>query len=163
MTQDPKPSNVNTLDQPKAGEPKKLTLHPTHLQSEDQAVRKFFGIASAETTIDNLRDPNYWCHHAYRFTKNSIIKIVTEDYTKVWEMIVTDCERTWASVWVYDEKTRASDDVNEADWMKDYKIGSAADGFRVVHKDTGNVLKSGFSTKDLALAYLMDYHKRKAA
>lgn len=139
---------------------KKRTLPPMNLKNLETSVRQFEARIPTGHTKADLEVPSYWCHRARQFTVNSMIILNAEDRSFWGIGVVTACEDTWAKVWVtvWVEQEK----VEERDLLNDYKIDSNANGWRVIEKETGQVLKEGLSSRKDALLHIADLMKASA-
>ncbi len=126
---------------------------PKNFNQTEQVQRGYTIFVPVGTTTEEIETPEMWCHNALQMTKNSIIKIYTEDYSHYWEAIVTDQGKAAASLWAVVDSPRKQERIAKAakDLFKIYRIDNAASGYRVIHKATGDVLSDGHSSQAAAI------------
>lgn len=127
----------------------RLTLGPTHLQSHDIRVNRYFIEVPQGHKFSDLLEPSYWAHHARKLTLHSTVDAVSMDGAFDATLRVAAKGDTWVKM-----RVLRLTEIGEADRQDPtpirnlYKIDMEPNGkWRVIHKDTGRIEVSGLTSR----------------
>lgn len=99
---------------------------------------------------DDLLNPDYWQHNARRLKTNTIVNVRAEDGSWFGMFLVVSAGDTWAKVvpiLVAKTETLVEADGDPTPMDKRFKIDHIGTGWRVIHRDTGKVIKDQLVTR----------------
>lgn len=140
------------------GVPKVFDKHLKLAESErkDWVCNVPFGI-----TLEDALAPEFWSHVAYRLSPYDHVELRAEDGTWIAKALVTGCDRTWARVHLMHEYRLTTGDVSMSQAIERYALKWCGPGGKWGFKrlSDGEVIKSGFQTKDEATVEMRDYER----
>jgi hypothetical protein len=140
----------------------RVALPVTALRSAETMVLRYHAIIPTGHTREMIETPAYWCHVARKLKRHSRIEVVAEDFSFWGMLVVTASEEQWAQVWVVQWEVAETRAESTAPGTEDYKIDSIATGWRVIHKQTGRVIREGLGSRKDALDAIDEALKRAA-
>lgn len=137
-----------------------LSLPQINFKSLETVALAYHAVIPPGHTRQNLESRDYWCHVARRLKMHSRIEFVAHDFSFAGTAIVRSVGDTWANVWIiayveWDEKSASDVDLSL------YKIDNTAEGFRVIHKPTGEVVAKSIATRREAMDLIEGQLARK--
>lgn len=136
---------------------------PMHLKGVEFVSRDMSAMIDPGTTLEEITHPEYWTHAEGRLRDWGLIHCRWMDKTRYVLLMVIESSRTWAKVRVIHDvqfEAPASDPTvaDEPPEFAGYKIHFIPNqGFRVIHKQTNNIITHGLSTKSEAETFLRNY------
>jgi len=141
----------------------KATLHFGRLQPLEHGERSYLADIPVGVTLDTVKQPHFWAHHARGLKPNDMIRAKREDGSWWADLAVMFVSPTEVVVEVYHYKEFGSaipetmqSDMHEIVWK-----GPGLQ-FCVIHKKTGTIVKDRLYPKDRAAAYLAEHLKKLA-
>jgi len=138
---------------------KEKTINPVNnVLLAEHEMRDFVVYALHGTSVEDILETGYWAHVAERFVPfKTQIKVIAEDGSWIAELIVTACDRNWARVYMmhfHDLSEQEAAPSKDSNFTVNF---APAHGWRIIQKDTKEVIQKGFNTKDDAHKALKDY------
>ena len=142
----------------------KATLHFGRLQPLENGERSYLADIPAGVTLDTVRQPHFWAHHARGLKPNDLIRAKCEDGSWWADLAVMFVSPTEVLVEVYHHRAFGSATM-EAMQSDQHEIVWKGPGlkFCVIHKKTGAIVRDRLYPKDLAVAYLAEHMKKLAS
>ena len=150
ITDKPEGKNV------KAQEPAQLPVLPVNLVKFAEFVRHVFHVSvpAAHSPKDMLQR-DYWKHFAGNLKAGNKIEMLWEDRTLYAEAIVLEADAHGATIRFVQGPVRL-DAVEVGEANSDYEVKWAGPHhkFKVIRTSDGEVMESGFGTKDEAMRFI---------
>ena len=143
---------------------KREPLIAPRIQLAEYASNRWRVVLEQGTTIDEIKEPKFWAHVASKLRQFDDITAIEESGAFRADLMVTACQRTWATVVVLGlhklhegEVVAAAQPQPEAE----FSVGFAGPHhkWRVVRKSDNEVLHKGAQTEAEANTWLSDYRK----
>ena len=139
----------------------KKRLHMGRLKAATQVRRCLFADLPVGTTPEDVMVPDYWAHHTSGMQAMDLLEVMTED--GAWEglfrvMFVSKVEARLAKIYVVKHDKFTVEDAQSVSHEVVWR-GPVAK-FGVVRKDTKEVVKDRFGTKEEAIKFLGDHLKQ---
>lgn len=138
-------ADANTKTEHQAPERSKVRPpNPTSLKMRSEVSLDYWLNAPLNTEPDDLKDPDFFQNMGRRLKTNSIIHVRPADGRWYGQFLVTSAADTWAKVspiLIVPTDLREEADGDPTPQDKRYKIDYIASGWRVIHRDTGKVVK----------------------
>lgn len=118
----------------------------------------------AGTSLEDVLNPAFWCNHAFKLKRGTLIEILSEDSALDCELRVLEVGQTFAKVRLLRNYTEASAQGAKAsatpeDIAVDY--GGKNDRWRIIHR--GEVVQAGMETKAEAEKAAEDFRSKLTA
>ena len=129
------------------------------LQRSEYARTHWLVNAEPKTTLEDIKDPQYWAHTALMIQPHDRIEVWADDNTWFAELVVIMCDRTWANVHVigYHEVVKSQVKIEP---NNDFDIRyNGQHRWHIVRKKDGHILRDGLPSQDEA-AILLNQHMR---
>ena len=114
-----------------------------------------------DVTVDDVCDPAFWSHVADQMDPLDTIEVRWEDGSKILQLRVLWCERTFAKVKVISTETLdeipANQEVKSLKHRVEWK--GPTQKHCVIRNSDNAILQSGFRERALAAAWLTDHEK----
>jgi hypothetical protein len=143
-------------------EPRKLQV--AALQNAEYRRATFVAVAEIGTTIDDVMQPEYWAFHAQKLSPWDKIEIQWEDMSQWVEVMVLDCAKTWAKVYIIREERisqgllREECDVAVTRILASHEIVHRGPRkWSVIRKSDREVIKEDLNLKDDAEEWLRKF------
>lgn len=152
---------IATQDPPKPAGIRRIL--PMHVKGVEYVSRDMSAMIEPGTTLDEVLHPEFWTHTEGRLREWGIIHCRWMDKTRYVMLMVVECSRTWAKTKVIldveFEPPAVDPTVKEdAPELTGYKIGHIPNqGFRVIHKETNNIIVHSLSSRSEAETFLARY------
>lgn len=111
-------------------------------------------------TIDEIKEPKYWSHVASMLKQYDKVEVIEETGAYFAELLITGCDRNWATVEVIHFKAlrekSAEESEEKAPTVEEYRVAHRGPHhkWRVERVSDGKVLHHGAQTKLEADAWL---------
>lgn len=118
------------------------------LKVREFAAKDFNFTVPSGTGPEELLNPARWAHMAGRFRTGTYLHIDTEDGTWAAVFRVYVAGDSWAKVhlcWLSEILAQGDSDPTPPEFR--YKIDHIGSGWRIIHKETGKVVKGGMQTR----------------
>lgn len=145
-------ADAETKTKPTPEEPdrKVKAPNPTALKMKSEVSLDYWLNAPEGTEPEDLANADWWQNIARRLKTNTIVHVRPADGRWYGQFLVTSAADTWAKVspvLLARTDARAEEDGDPTPMDKRFKIDHIATGWRVIHRDTGKVIKSGLSER----------------
>ena len=148
----------------KAQEREPRHLRASNLWAGDSRRNVFVGKVEIGTAIEDILVPEYWSFHAPNLQPWDRIELQWEDMTRYVEVMVLDCAKTWAKVYILREEQIAKNVLKEECDVAVVRILASHEvihrgprRWSVVRKSDGAVIKEDMNLKDDAEDWLKRY------
>ncbi len=139
-------------------------LRATALHTGEFRRTVWVAVAEAGTTIEDIQNPEYWSFHSQKLSPWDKIEVQWEDMTKYAEVMVLDCAKTWAKVYVLREdqiakgRLREETDVAVARILASHEVMHRGPRkWSVVRKSDREVIKEDIELRDDAEEWLKKF------
>ena len=137
-------------------------LTPDRFKTAEYVRTIFSATVASGTKLEEVEKPEYWSHVASKLQPGSRIEVSPEDATWLAELYIVSCGRNWVKTCTlrFHELAESSPD-EEVAAVAEYTIGWSGPikKFRILRNSDKSEMKSGFTTKAEAQAWLADYQK----
>lgn len=124
--------------------------------------RNFDATVETGTTIEDCKQPGFWMHVADQLTPSDKITVYAADQSFYAELLVLGKTRVEARVAVinFTDLSSATNGQSLGDELAKYDISWAgpANKWRIVHKDSKDVIRDGFDNEAAARTFLITDH-----
>jgi len=124
--------------------------NPTALKMKAEVSLDYWLTAPEGAEPEDLASPDWWQNIARRLRSNTIVHVRPADGRWYGQFLVLSAADTWAKVTpvlLAKTDTRAEEDGDPTPMDKRFKIDHIATGWRVIHRDTGKVIKGGLAER----------------
>jgi len=140
----------------------RLTGPANTLARREQVNTDYRWIVPVGHKPEYLAIPDYWVHIAHKFRSNDEVIVICADQSWRVNFWITATDSTWVRG-VAMQTFHAEPVADPTPERSMYKIDHIADGWRVIHKDTGKVLKGGIQHRAGAEAEIDKIIAKKTA
>lgn len=124
--------------------------NPTALKMRSEVSLDYWLIAPEGTRPEDLENPDFWQNLGRRLKTNSLVHVRPVEGGWYAVFLVTSAADTWAKgtiVLFRETDLQTEDDGDPTPKDKRYKIDHIGSGWRVIHRDTGKVIKDGLAER----------------
>jgi hypothetical protein len=148
------------IEAPKAKHQK--MLDPQRIKLAEVVRRDWVFTAEVGTTVEDLKDPNFWALAALQLSQFDHVEVRMETGEWVAELMVAECERTWARMHLLQVHDFGGPSAEPASATGKYRVEwkGVHRKFAVIRNSDATVLKEGMSKADANL--WMSNHERTA-
>lgn len=142
-------------------EKRAVMLQPERMQHAEYWRQDWVVNAEVGTTVQDVLDPQYWCHMASQIKPYDRVEVRLETGEWILELVVLSVDRTWAKVHVLHHHD-LSQVTDEAPGPAKTKVQwrGAHHKHSVVRLSDNTVLETGFANKEDAAAWARQYEQR---
>jgi hypothetical protein len=141
---------------------------PTVLRTMEHSVTRYHHTAEIGTAPEEVLEPAYWTHVAKSLRPGDEIVVTAPDYSWRSELLVRDADRTSASVMVISHKqfdkreAKPLTPTSNTDAMVPVWRGPTHK-WSAVRQSDGEIIKTGFASKEDAVLWISNHARAVAA
>ena len=142
-------------------------LQPNKLILAEQARTHWFAIVDHQTTLNEIMEPEFWTFHSAKMHPRDRVELHWEDMSRFVEVLVLDCARSWAKVYILrDEQVQkgllnAEVDVAVARTLASHEVRHRGPRlWSVIRKTDGAILAEDMKLRDDAEDWLKKFAYR---
>lgn len=143
-------ADADTETKPEAPARKFKAPNPTALKMLSEVSLGYWLHAPEGTIPNDLLNPEFWQNYGRRLKTNSIVHVRPVEGGWYAQFLVTSAADTWAKgtiILLRETDEQLEDDGDPTPKDKRFKIDHIASGWRVIHRDTGKVVKDGLAER----------------
>lgn len=137
-----------------------VILNPSRCNLVEYERQDWVVTAEQGTDLSDLVDPGFWAHVSARMKPYDHIEVRVDDGSWLVQLLVLDCSRNWAKVYVLAEHHLTTTDVSQSQAAKhsvEYK--GPHKKHCVIRKSDSECVKEGISTKEEAYRWMAEHEK----
>lgn len=141
--------------------PRRIMGRPQTFKRRDYVALDYHWTIEKGHTVDDLKNPDYWGHIAGKLRPYDHIWFASEDGSLYGLARVIAVASTWAKVQIVFEAHSDPMEVDPTPERGLYKVDHIGTGWRVIHRDTGKVVKGELTRREDAEAAIDEIVAKK--
>lgn len=137
-----------------------LILNPSRFELVEYERQDWIVTAEMGTVLSDLIDPGYWAHVSAKMKPYDQIQVRVDDGSWLVNLLVLDCSRNWAKVYVMSEHKLTTADVSRSQaesYSVEYKGPHRK--FCVIRKSDNDAVHEGEADKETAIQWMLNHEK----
>lgn len=137
-----------------------ISIEPARMQLAEQWRQEWVANAPEGATVEDIVKPEFWALMSSQFKPYDRIEVRADDGSWMAELVVLNCDRTWAKVCLLKEYKLASTEAIQTPNAKyEIKWRGPHHKWSVIRLADDNCIKSECATREEAAFWLKEHDK----